>query len=143
MIDDSNMCEVPHEVTDDKGTMYFGVFGVSGEVTRTTKMTPYQVKQGARSEECVPSDPTPDVWSQILASFNEVLEEVEQSNQDQRDFISDANKAIDDCEIATNDCYEAIAMLNFSSIDANGGDPTTEDVVEDANDLNGGTPLFN
>lgn len=139
-LDSSNMCEIPHEVTDSKGTMYFGVFGVLGDITRTSKMVRYQVKQGAISSEYTPADPTPDMWEQLLSAYNDVLAKVEESNQDQQAFIGEANKAVIDCNIAANGCYEAIALLNYRASDLDGGDPTIDEIVEDENNVDGGTP---
>lgn len=70
LVDDDNMCEVPQEVTNAEGTMYFGVFGVSGEVTRTSKVLKYKIKQGAITEDLKPSEPTPDIFQQILSEYN-------------------------------------------------------------------------
>lgn len=70
IVDEENMCEVPHEVTDSEGTMYFGVFGVSGEVTRTSKVLKYKIKQGAITEDLKPSEPSPDIYQQILSEYN-------------------------------------------------------------------------
>lgn len=140
MLDSNNTCEIPHEVTDNPGYMYIGVFGVTGDITRTSKMIRYQVKQGAIIGESEPSDPTPEVWEQLIALYTEVIGKVDASNKAQENFIYEANKVIIGCNEAANECYSAIASLNFHATDLDGGDPSTEEVTEDANDINGGSP---
>ena len=140
IIDEAGMCEVPHEVTDDQGVMYFGVFGVLGDVTRTSRIMRYQIRKGAVTTSLVPPSPTPDIWEQLLSNYKEVLDKVEESNQAQHEFISEANLAVRQCEQATDECNAAIALLNHTSEDMDGGDPSTEDSSEDYDDANGGSP---
>jgi len=75
LIDENNMCEVPHEVTDSEGTMFFGVFGVSGDVTRTSRVLKYKIRQGAITGDTSPSDPTPDIYEQLLSQYAFIIEE--------------------------------------------------------------------
>lgn len=88
VVDSSNMCEVPCEVTEKKGTMYFGVFGVLGETTRTSEVVAYKINQGAITTELVPSEPSPDIWEQLLAHCSELLTIVEGSKQEQEQFMT-------------------------------------------------------
>lgn len=67
MFDDSAV--VPWEVMVDAGTVYFGIIGVADN-TRTTEVVEIRVEQGAiTSHALVPGDPTPDVYSQIMANL--------------------------------------------------------------------------
>lgn len=141
MIDEAGMCEVPHEVTDNQGIMYFGVFGVLGDITRTSRILRYQIKKGAVTTDLVPPSPTPDIWEQLLSNYSEVLDKVEESNQAQASFIHDANQAVRNCEQATEECNAAISLLNHTAEDMDGGDPSTEDSTEDVDDANGGSPF--
>ena len=144
MIDEMGMCEKPHEVLSSSGFFHFGVMGVQGNSIRTSEILKYQVKSGAVTVGLVPSEPTPEIWQQLLMAYDEVLSKVEESNEDQRVFISEANKtvnkAVSECVQVTDECAAAIANLNYHSTDIDGGDPSTEDIVEDQNDIHGGTP---
>lgn len=140
MVDDRNMCEVPHEVTDQAGTIYIGVFGVVGDAIKTSKVVAYKVKQGAITSELAPTNPSQEIWDQLLKSYNDVLKAVEASNQDQREFINTANKAVVDCNNVTEECYNAIAMLNYTASDTDGGDPSIEEISDDGAIVDGGTP---
>lgn len=140
MVDEMGMCEIPYEVLSSAGTLYMGVFGVLRDVTRTSKILRYQIKNGAVTTGLVPTEPTPDIWQQLLQAYDTILDKVEESNEDQRAFIAEANKAVVDCNLMTEECRVAIANLNYTASDLDGGDPSTEEVVEDQNDVNGGSP---
>lgn len=71
LVDD--MCIIPSEVIALKGEMFFGVFGVKGNMTKTSQVISYHIEQGAASKGIAPSDPTPSVYSQILATAEEAL----------------------------------------------------------------------
>lgn len=74
-----NTCLIPWEVTASEGEMYFGVFGVKGDITRTSEILRYKVVAGAITEDTTPSDPTPDIYEQILEAFRQTPEKVEQA----------------------------------------------------------------
>ena len=67
-----NTCLIPWEVTASDGEMYFGVFGVKGDITRTSEIIKYKITAGAITEDTAPSDPTPDIYEQILEAFRQV-----------------------------------------------------------------------
>lgn len=62
-------CIIPHEVLKEEGMLYFGVFGVKGDITRTSEIVKYRVVKGALTEGTQPSDPTPDIYTQILNQY--------------------------------------------------------------------------
>ena len=67
-LDASDSCVIPWEVLQTDGTLYIGVFGTNADaVTRTTELLRYKIAKGAITEGLVPSDPTPELWEQILA----------------------------------------------------------------------------
>lgn len=74
-------CIIPHEVLAEEGIMYFGVIGAKGDAIRTSEVIRYRVKLGALTEGTRPSDPTPDVYSQILQRAAELvgIESIEQT----------------------------------------------------------------
>lgn len=69
-----NTCIIPREVLAEDGAFYFGIFGVSEDGRqRTTEAVRYTVVKGAITSGTKPSDPTPDVYAQLLARYAEVL----------------------------------------------------------------------
>lgn len=71
LIDSNNTCEIPYEVTLNEGTLHFGVFGVNGDTRRTSKVDKIRIHKGAWNKDMHPSDPTPDIYTQILSALNE------------------------------------------------------------------------
>lgn len=70
-LDDS--CAIPVEVLTGPGVMYFGVFGVdpSGR-RRTTEVLRYTITKGVITDGTAPSDPTQEIYTQLLAKYAEV-----------------------------------------------------------------------
>lgn len=93
LIDSQNMCIVPHEATLKEGTLYLGVFGVNGEVRRTSEIGRIRIHKGAWSKDLHPSDPTPDIYTQILAQYNEILDKQESFINSQEQTMSDYQEA--------------------------------------------------
>lgn len=72
-LDSENTCIIPHEVLEKAGNVFFGVVGVNSDnITRTSEVLKYKIVQGAISENHKPSDPTPDIYEQILARLNSI-----------------------------------------------------------------------
>lgn len=72
-----DVCEIPHEVTDYEGNMYFGVYGEAGEVTRTSKILKYKISKGAMTTLLKPSEePTPDIYQQLLSAYGQTNEAI-------------------------------------------------------------------
>lgn len=63
---ENDSCLIPREVLVDAGAFYFGVMGVCGEKVRTCDVVRYNVRKGAVTEDTAVSDPTPDIYSQLL-----------------------------------------------------------------------------
>ena len=74
VLDENDTCIIPKEATASKGTMFFGIFGSKGDVTRTSEILRYKIDEGAITEDLKPSDPTPDIYEQILAKLQEIRE---------------------------------------------------------------------
>lgn len=68
----NDKCVIPHEVLTSEGWLYFGVFGVKGDITRTSEVIRYKVTKGALTDGTKPSDPTPDIYAQILAEVGTI-----------------------------------------------------------------------
>lgn len=68
---------VPHEVLAEAGYFYFGVMGIADN-TRTTEVLKISVAQGAITSASAESvEPSPDIYAQILAQYNELSEKVQ------------------------------------------------------------------
>ena len=72
VLDEENTCPVPPEVTADEGLLYFGVFGVNeAGAQRTSEVLTYRIVKGAITTGTKPSDPTPDIYTQLLQQYAE------------------------------------------------------------------------
>lgn len=70
VLDDTYTCTVPREVLVADGPMFFGVFGVNDAgVQRTSEVLRYNIVKGAITEGTKPSDPTPDIYTQLLSKI--------------------------------------------------------------------------
>ena len=73
LLDGADRCQIPPEVTADEGTIFFGVFGVDGTgAQRTTEVLTYHIKKGAITTGTKPSEPTQDIYTQLLAAYAKV-----------------------------------------------------------------------
>lgn len=95
VLDSDDVCEVPHEVTDHEGTMHFGVYGESGEVTRTSKVVKYKISKGAMTTLLKPSEePTPDIYQQLLSAYGQTNEALAMEKTEREAAINALNSAI-------------------------------------------------
>ena len=72
LLDSNDTCVIPWEVCYSDGTFYFTVLGEKGEVRRTTTTLRYKVRKGVISESMMPSNPTPEVYDQIMAAIADI-----------------------------------------------------------------------
>ncbi len=69
--DDTYTCKIPPEVSQTNGIVYVGAFGVDATGSkRATEPICFYLKEGIITEG-TPSDPTPDIYTQILSVCNE------------------------------------------------------------------------
>lgn len=66
VLDMNNECLIPWEVLISEGTMYFGIYGVKDDARKTSEVITYKIVKGAWNDDTSPSDPTPDVYTQLL-----------------------------------------------------------------------------
>lgn len=98
VLDDTNSCDIPPEVLGTEGVLYFGVFGVNdAEAQRTSEVLRYTIERGAITDGGKPSDPTPDIYTQLLAKIAAMGD-----NKGKADKVSSATEG------------------NFAGLDANG-----------------------
>nr|DAH91369.1 MAG TPA: DNA repair protein [Caudoviricetes sp.] len=69
-VDDNGIAKIPPEAIQDKGICYIGVFGAYGENVLTSEVIGYYFRLGAISKDLTPSDPTPDVYDQLLGRYS-------------------------------------------------------------------------
>lgn len=73
VLDGEDKCLIPDEVMQEKGRIYFGVYGVSGSKRKTTFILKYDIQEGAFLEGIDPSEPTPDIYEQLLTNYGEAM----------------------------------------------------------------------
>lgn len=73
LLDENNTCIIPPEVTDTQGLIYIGVLGVDNEGRqRTTEPFAFYFYEGIPTES-KPSEPTPDIYAQIVTLCNDAV----------------------------------------------------------------------
>lgn len=73
---------IPHEVLAEQGVAYLGVFGIAGDQRITSTIVRYGVNEGSLTEGLQPSDPTPEMWDQLISAVNEVRQAAESAMRD-------------------------------------------------------------
>jgi len=59
-------CEIPHEVLGISGEIQIGCYGTREGARISTNWLAFSVKEGAYCEANAPSEPTPDVWEELV-----------------------------------------------------------------------------
>ena len=73
LLDENDTACLPREVTDEEGAVFFGVFGVAADGTqRTSEVLTYHIVKGAITTGTAPAEPTPDIYTQLLAKYAEL-----------------------------------------------------------------------
>ena len=126
-LDASDSCVIPWEALQTDGTLYIGVFGTNAdEVTRTTELLRYKIAKGAITEGLVPSDPTPELWEQILAQVAATNSSVQQLAAD----MSQYNQALQGLE-EKHDALDTEVQELSDRVDSigTGGDDSGGDLI--------------
>lgn len=84
---------IPHEVLAEQGVVYLGVFGVAGDQRVTSTIVRYGVNEGALTEGLQPSDPTPEMWDQLISAVNEVRQAAESAMRDAQTAAQSAQQS--------------------------------------------------
>lgn len=74
VLDSENKCLIPDEIVQEKGRIYFGVYGISESKRKTTFILKYDIQEGAFIEGVEPSEPTPNIYEQLLTNYGEIIE---------------------------------------------------------------------
>lgn len=69
VLNSSGECEIPWEAMQTEGTMYFGIFGIKNNTRKTSEVVKYRIQKGAWSVETSTSDPTPNIYTQIMSAI--------------------------------------------------------------------------
>lgn len=147
LLDEANTCLIPNEVLTEKGDVYIGVFGVSGETTLTSQVLKYKITKGAITENLKPADPTPDIYAQIISKYNHYDERLEYFEERFNGSAGDAEflEGHDADYFATAESVEGLTNGTTPAGDSNklgGLDPdhfATKKSVEDI--MDGTTPV--
>lgn len=91
-------CLIPHEVMTTAGRIYIGVFGVKGDKVKTSEVVFYDIGTGVMTFGSI-SEPSDEIWQQILAELGNIRELAEQMKLDQEAFKTDITKIQSDFEI--------------------------------------------
>lgn len=111
LLDEANTCNIPNEVLTEKGDIFIGVFGVSGDTTLTSQVLKYKITKGAITENLKPSDPTPDIYAQIISRYDAIIEELERQFQKLEDLQAEYTGAVGNADTLNGhkDTYFATA----------------------------------
>lgn len=139
----TNSCVVPKEAMFDPGRMFFGVFGTSGNVIRTSEVVRYEIENGALSSDLAPDDPTPDIYAQILAACQAILDDQatfenntrDEIEQFQADWEENVESVINEAQTNGEMAYSLATSLQLEYTDMDGGIPSTTNYE---NDIDGG-----
>lgn len=71
-LDGENKCLIPDEVMQEAGRIYFGVYGTSETKRKTTFILKYDIQEGAFFEGDAPSEPTPNIYAQIIQQYQSI-----------------------------------------------------------------------
>lgn len=75
-------CLVPKEVLADRGKFYFSVVGDGDGKRLTSNTLEYEVNPSLATGEIFPSDPTPDIYSQIMSIINTKADNIVYNDED-------------------------------------------------------------
>ena len=92
LLDDTNACDIPPEMTEDKGLVYIGVFGIKGGCRRATAPKSFYLKEGILTNG-KPSEPTPDIYQQIISLYAEAKETAARAEETAKEAVDIANGA--------------------------------------------------
>lgn len=73
VLDENDTCLLPWEVCTEDGSFYFSVFGEKDDIRRTSTIARYKVSKGLIVDDMMPSDPTPEVYDQIIAMVEKTV----------------------------------------------------------------------
>jgi hypothetical protein len=137
VLDDNDTCVVPWEVCYADGYFFFSVFGEKGSTRRTSNKNRYRVIEGAITEGFMPSEPTPDVYDQIIALVAETKDVAQSFRGEAMGVIHEAagiaNTAAEAANAAAGNAQNAAANANEAKNAANEAAMRADNSTEAAN----------
>lgn len=114
-------CTVPHEVLEESGEIYIGVYGTNGKdnlLRISTNLIPFEVEEGAFREGNLPVAPSPDVWGTYIAAMNQTLIDTRDARDEAKGHSDDAKTYKNDAENAKNAAEESAVQAEDYKIQA-------------------------
>lgn len=106
MLDSDNRCTIPKEVLREKGKIRIGLFGVKDNTTITSDVVTYNVSQGAITTGLKPSDPTQDIYAQLIGQYSDLGAEIDVERKRIDSIVSgatvDANAELIDIRVGAD-----------------------------------------
>lgn len=109
---------IPHEVLAEQGVVYLGVFGVAGDQRITSTIVRYGVNEGALTEGLQPSDPTPEMWEQLISAVNEVRQAAESAMRGAQTAAQGAQKSEQAAQQSATQAQESARSAGDSAASA-------------------------
>lgn len=72
LLDINNSAVIPHEVLQESRTIKIGIFGVNDTSVKNSMLLHYNIVEGAKSAKYSLSEPTLDVYAQILRNIGDL-----------------------------------------------------------------------
>ena len=120
VLDENDTCIVPWEVCYEEGTFFFSVFGEKDNTRRTASVVRCKVKKGAITTDMHPSDPTPELYDQVLAN-------AAQMREDYNAFVEEVGRIIEDDSDGVNFTPDHTLILENGILSVN----TTNNMEQD------------
>lgn len=134
VLDRDGLCAIPPEVLTQEGVIRFGVFGVGTEGNqRTSDVLSYTIVKGAITEGTKPSEPTQDIYMQLLAQYAEVLGAAEGAAAGAAASASAAEASRKAAEEAAASAGAIEGLASSAKDIANSANTTANDAKETAN----------
>ena len=134
LLDESGGCAIPPEVLTQEGVIHFGVFGVGGDgEQRTSDVLRYTIVKGVITEGTKPSEPTQDIYTQLLAQYAEVLAVSERAATEAAASAAAAKASQEAAEKAGEDAASVAGVAQSAVNTANAAATAAGSAVETAN----------
>ncbi len=136
-IGEDDSCIIPHEVCERAATIHIGAFGVNSEgIRRSTNEIKYKIVKGAIESGHKPSDPTPDLYTQILSRIDSICaaaESAAESAKQTAEAAAVANSAAKDANEAADNANKAAYNANKAADNINNAVQQATTAADNAN----------
>lgn len=139
VLDDNDTCVLPWEVCYEDGKFYFSVIGEKENIRRTSSIVRYSVTKGVISTDWIPSDPTPEIYDQIIAMYAEIKELTKSFREEAMEVIEatnvakeNAEKAVEQANAANEATLQAQERANTAAESANEAATAANNAASDA-----------